>query len=255
MQVGELWEINNGTVHGVENRGEDDRVHLILDWMPNYAGKPEAEQLAADRLEGVDSEVANAAMLTPMIERAHRLQQSGQAAKAESLYRQVLHFDADHVIANNLMGLLCLQTKRFEEAVQFIEKALSIAPDDSQAEANLGLALYALERPEDAAAHFHKSLKMAPNNPRVYNNLGNIYFRLRRVNDAITCYQQALAIQPGCAEVHYNLGSALMIKRRYADAAASLQQCLALQPDFPEGRRKLEQVQQKMRSDSIKFRA
>lgn len=246
MRVGELWEINNGTVHGVENRGAEDRIHLILDWMPNEAGKPLAERLAADQPEGVHRESANAAMLAPMIARAHRLQQSGQADKAESLYRQVLHFDADHVIANNLMGLLCLQTKRFEEATQYIEKALSIAPNDAQAEANLGLALYALQRLEQAARHFHMSLKLAPNNPKAYNNLGNIYFRLRRVDDAILCYRQALAIQPGYAEVHFNLGSALSTKRLYAEALASLQQCLALQPDFPEGRRSLEQVQRKM---------
>ncbi len=246
MRVGELWEINNGTVHGVENRGAEDRIHLILDWMPNEEGKPVAEQLAPDQPEGVDRESANAAMLVPMIAQANRLHRSGQVSKAESLYRQVLHFDADHVIANNLMGLLCLQTKRFEEATKYIERALSIAPEDAQAEANLGLALYALERLEQAADHFHKSLKIAPNNPKVYNNLGNIYFRLRRIDDAILCYRQALAIQPGYAEVHFNLGSALTNKQRYSEALASLQQCLELQPDFPAARRSLQQVQRKL---------
>ena len=244
MRAGELWEINNGTVHGVENRGREDRVHLIVDWMPNYAGETEEERLAADQLQGAERDAANAAMLEPMIRRAHQLHQAGEAAKAESLYRQVLHFDAEHVIANNLLGLLCLQTKRHGEAVQLIEKALSAAPQDPQAEANLGLALVALARPEEAAGHFHKSLKMQPNNPRVYNNLGNVYFQLRRIKDAITCYRQALVLQPGFAEVHHNLGSALLALRRYAEAAASLQQCLALQPDFPEARQKLEQAQQ-----------
>jgi tetratricopeptide (TPR) repeat protein len=248
MHAGELWEINNGTVHGVENRGTEDRIHLIVDWMPNYAGKPEEEQLAAAQPEGNESEAANAAMLGPLIRQAHQLHQSGHVAKAESLYRQVLHFDENQVTANNLMGLLCLQTKRFAEAVQFIEKALSIAPDDAQAEANLGLALNALDRPQDALEHFHKSLRLAPNNARVYNNLGNIYFAFRRVKDAIRCYQQALALQPAFAEVHFNLGSALMAVQRHSEAAASFRQCLALQPDFTEGRRKLEQALQALRS-------
>ena len=249
MQIGELWEINNGNVHAVENRGTEDRIHLIVDWMPNYSGKPEEELLAADQPQGNDSEAVNAATLGSLIRQAHQLHQSGRAAKAESLYRQVLHFDENHVIANNLMGLLCLQTKRFDEAVQYIEKALSIAPDDAQAEANLGLALNALGRPEEAVEHFHKSLRLAPNNARVYNNLGNIYFRFRRVKDAITCYQQALAIQPGFAEVHHNLGSALMTMQRHSEAAASFRQCLALQPEFTEGRRKLRQALQALRNE------
>jgi len=239
MQAGELWEINNGTVHAVENRGDSDRIHLIVDWMPNYEGRQESEVLRSDQLEGADSEAANAAMLGSIIARAHQLHQAGQTEKAEPLYRQVLHFDAQHVVANNLLGLLCLQTRRFAEAVQLINKALSVSPDDAQAEANLGLALNALDRPEEAAEHFHRSLQLAPDNARVYNNLGNIYFRLHRVKDAETCYRQASAIQPGFTEVHYNLGNALMTLKRPAEAAASFEQCLALKPDFADARQRL----------------
>jgi hypothetical protein len=35
MKTGEIWEINNSKVHGVVNDGEDDRVHLIIDIIPN----------------------------------------------------------------------------------------------------------------------------------------------------------------------------------------------------------------------------
>lgn len=242
MRTGELWEINNGTVHGVENRGAQDRVHLIVDWMPNEAGKPIEEALTADSLTGKDSEAANATMLASIVKRAHQQHQAGEAARAEALYRQVLHFDANHVIANNLLGLLCLQTRRFDEAAQLIRTALAVRPDDAQAHSNLGLALNALDRPAEAAAEFHESLKRDPTNARVHNNLGNVYMRLRRVLDAVKCYEQALAIDSGIAEIHHNLGSALLQLQRYPEAAASLQQCLALQPGFKVARTKLEQA-------------
>lgn len=244
MQAGELWEINNATVHAVENRGTEDRIHLIVDWMPNYAGRSEEEVLAADQSQENGGEVRNAATLDSLIRRAYQLHQSGRVAQAESLYRQALHFDENHVAANNLMGVFCLQAKRFDEALEFIGRALSVAPYDAQAEANLGLALNALGRPREAVEHFHKSLRLAPNNARVYNNLGNIHFRFRRLKDAITCYEQALALEPGFAEGHFNLGNALMSMQRHAEAAASFQQCLALQPDFARGRAKLEQALQ-----------
>jgi hypothetical protein len=35
MKTGEVWEINNSKVHSVVNDGEDDRVHLIIDIIPN----------------------------------------------------------------------------------------------------------------------------------------------------------------------------------------------------------------------------
>jgi aspartyl/asparaginyl beta-hydroxylase (cupin superfamily) len=31
MKAGELWEINNHKKHSVENNGEEDRIHLIID--------------------------------------------------------------------------------------------------------------------------------------------------------------------------------------------------------------------------------
>lgn len=244
MQVGELWEINNGSVHAVENRGNEDRIHLIIDWMPNYAGQPEEEVLASDEPEGTDAAAANEATLNAMVAQAYKLHQSGKATRAESLYRQVLHIDDSHVVGNNLLGLLCLQTQRHEEAAECIKKALATMPDDAQAHANLGLALNGLHRPEEAAEQFHKSLKLDPANPRVYNNLGGIYVENRRIQDAVRCYQQALAIQPAFAEVHYNLGNALMLLHQYNEAAASFQQCLTLKPDFVECQTKLVQALQ-----------
>jgi tetratricopeptide (TPR) repeat protein len=210
--------------------------------MPNYAGLPEEEVLRSEDVTGTAQTGVPAETLNAMIAKAYQVHQAGHAARAESLYRQVLNLDANNVVANNLFGLLCLQTGRFDEAVRHIEKALAEKPDDAQAHSNLALALKDLKRPAEAAQHFHDSLKLNPNNPRVYNNLGGVYIELRRIEDAIRCFQQALAIQPAFAEAHYNLGSALMIKRRYAEAAASLQQCLVLNPDFAEGQTKLVQA-------------
>ncbi len=38
---GEMWEINNATLHAVENRSEQDRIHLIIDWVPNSTVRAE----------------------------------------------------------------------------------------------------------------------------------------------------------------------------------------------------------------------
>jgi hypothetical protein len=34
MSQGELWEVNNARAHSVVNKGNDSRVHLIVDWVP-----------------------------------------------------------------------------------------------------------------------------------------------------------------------------------------------------------------------------
>lgn len=242
MQVGELWEINNGLDHAVENRGYEDRIHLIIDWMPNHAGKSESSVLAPDQTGEGASRQADPATLNAMVAQGYQLHQAGQLGKAESQYRQVLHQDSRHIVANNLLGLLCLDTKRFEEAVTFIKIALAEKPDDAQAHANLGLALKDQQKPDEAALQFHASLKLDPNNPRVYNNLGSVYIKLRRIEDAIRCFGQALVIQPSFAEVHYNLGTALLQLRHYEEAATSLRKCLTLKPDMADAEVKLQQA-------------
>ncbi|TNF90151.1 MAG: hypothetical protein EP300_03785 [Gammaproteobacteria bacterium] len=38
---GEMWEINNATLHAVDNNSDQDRIHLIVDWVPNCTVRPE----------------------------------------------------------------------------------------------------------------------------------------------------------------------------------------------------------------------
>ena len=34
MKVGEIWEMNNDKMqHSVHNNGDEDRIHLIIDWV------------------------------------------------------------------------------------------------------------------------------------------------------------------------------------------------------------------------------
>ncbi len=47
MREGEFWEINNSLDHSVENQGDADRIHLIVDWMPNPSGQSVEELLAS----------------------------------------------------------------------------------------------------------------------------------------------------------------------------------------------------------------
>ena len=46
MRPGEMWEINNATVHAVDNRSDEDRIHMIIDWVPNSTVRPEDKDSA-----------------------------------------------------------------------------------------------------------------------------------------------------------------------------------------------------------------
>ena len=46
---GEMWEINNATLHAVDNNSDEDRIHLIIDWVPNATVRPEDKRPPAPK--------------------------------------------------------------------------------------------------------------------------------------------------------------------------------------------------------------
>jgi hypothetical protein len=68
MQVGEFWEINNAGPHSVDNHSDENRIHLIIDWVPNPAGKSIVDAILAPEQDGakatppIDTQQLNAMM-------------------------------------------------------------------------------------------------------------------------------------------------------------------------------------------------
>jgi len=55
IKVGEICEINNSTVHSVNNKSAADRTHLIIDWVPHSTVRPEDKIIKADSGSTVDA--------------------------------------------------------------------------------------------------------------------------------------------------------------------------------------------------------
>ena len=70
--------------------------------------------------------------------------------------------DPDHAVCNNLMGMLCRQMRRYDEAVPYIEKALAANPSDAKAHSNLGQALLFQGKFADSITSFQSALSLSP---------------------------------------------------------------------------------------------
>ncbi len=252
MRPGEFWEINNGNDHAVQNAGTEDRIHLIVDWMPNHNGKsvedavtlPESKKPAIDPLspEALDSLVAE----------SYRRHQAGDVHRAETGYRHVLEIDEKHVNANNLLGLLCLQSKRPEKAEYYIRRGLAVESKDARSYSNLGLALKDQSRFEEALEQFRHSLEIDSNNPNTYCHLGNIFRETDQIANAIASYEQALRLQPGLLEAHHNLGGAYLIAGQYERAIECYRRALEINPNFAASRHELQRAESYLNSASAR---
>lgn len=58
LRAGEMWEINNATLHAVYNRSDEDRIHLIIDWVPNSTVRAEDKRPPAKTAAAVSPRVA-----------------------------------------------------------------------------------------------------------------------------------------------------------------------------------------------------
>ena len=78
--------------------------------------------------------------ITDLLKAGLECYQQGNLEGAEKKFRQVILVDSRNIQGLNLLGMICVNTGRHEEAVNLITRALKINPADAQAHGNLGLA-------------------------------------------------------------------------------------------------------------------
>lgn len=69
-----------------------------------------------------------------------RRHQAGQLAEAEQIYRKILAVEPDHPHALHQMGILAMQARRFEAAVELFQRALRTERSHAPIYANMGEA-------------------------------------------------------------------------------------------------------------------
>jgi tetratricopeptide (TPR) repeat protein len=137
----------------------------------------------------------------------------------------------DAEVHNNL-GVALRDKRQLVSALQSYQRALSIKPAYAEAHNNRGIALYELGRGHDAVGSFRQALKINPKYVEAYNNLGNALQGLGKLEDAISNYRRALALRPNYAEAHNNLGKALHDLDLHDAAIASYRLALEIRPDY-----------------------
>jgi tetratricopeptide (TPR) repeat protein len=160
--------------------------------------------------------------------------QTGDLAKAEGIYQQILRADPNQPIALHFLGLIAHQGGENDRAVKLISDALKIKPNYAEAHCNLGLTLKDLGKLDEAVTSYKYALAIKPNFALVYSNMGIALKALGRLDEAVESYSKALNIKPDYAEAHSNLGNALRDLGLLDEAVASCHKAIAIKPDYAE---------------------
>jgi len=172
--------------------------------------------------------------LEVQLEQAVAFHQQGRFPDAEVLYRSILARAPLHFAALHLLGVVHYQTGRHADAIEWIERAISVNPNVAFAHYNRALALQAINRPADALASYDRVLRLTPDYADAYVNRGNALRDLKRPDEALASYDRALSLKPDFAQAFNNRGSVLFDAKRTDEALASYDRALQLMPDFIE---------------------
>ena len=100
-----------------------------------------------------------------------------------------IKFPGEEYYTLNMINM-SISSGKTDEAVAYLEKAITQSPDNAQLYAVLGQLFYEDKKPDEAIRNLKKALEMDPDNTAFLQELGRIYFNLgvekRRTADEIS---------------------------------------------------------------------
>lgn len=122
-------------------------------------------------------------------------ERSGQHKEAEAAFRRLLELEPDFPEALNYLGYMWAERgENLEEALELIEKAVAMDPDNGAYVDSLGWVYYKMGRHEDALTQLRRAARLVPGDGTILEHLGDAYMALKQFENAREAYLQALEL-------------------------------------------------------------
>jgi len=188
-----LWEEARAHLDKLRTQKPEHRQRLMLMEAQLLADRGQ-EQEALGFLDSIlGQEPENVELL---YYRAMTGQRFGQLAILEADLRKVIELDPSNADALNALGYtLTDQTNRHEEALELIEKALTIKPHDPAFIDSLGWVQYRLNNFEIALKHLRRAFEMFRND-EIAAHLGEVLWVVGDRTEANQIWEEGLELAP-----------------------------------------------------------
>ncbi len=157
--------------------------------------------------------------------------QAGRHLEAQLCCQKALAADPDYTDALHLMGLLCLQARQYDHAIEWIARA-------NQRDINtdylfsLGTALEQQGLPHGALKAYNRAAQLKPDDSGLLASRGTLLHHLKRFDEAVADHLRAHALKPESPYICNNIGAALQLLRRDEEALPWFDKALQRKPDF-----------------------
>ena len=134
--------------------------------------------------------------------------QTGDAKLALQYCHELLAEDPQHIQALSFAALASRSLGWLDVALNFIHRAMAVAPSQPTIHSLMGDILLLQKRPEDALTELLKAQYLGDDSAQLNFNIGAAYLSLARYEDAKNYFDQALSIDPQMLVAHVNKGLA-----------------------------------------------
>ena len=122
--------------------------------------------------------------------------QQGRKDDAERSYTAATQLDPNWSLPHNSLGLLRIDSKRYQDAVSFYQRAIDLDPTWEIPYNNMGSAYFLSKDYDTAESYYNTAIEKNPNWARPHYWLGSIYQNKNLSAEAIEQYEIALKLDP-----------------------------------------------------------
>jgi superkiller protein 3 len=179
-----------------------------------------------ERLQPVQNR--NVAIIARLAELYYR---KGDLDTAFEYYKQITVYEPvseNARVAYANMGNIRDDQHRYDEAISYYKKALSIDPKDSSTLYNLGITYKHAGKPELAVAAFNDAAQYNPDNPKPRLAIADLYYEKGYLDLALDEYIKVVRLWPNLQEAQFTLGMLYYNKGRNDYALEAFNRVIAI---------------------------
>jgi len=210
-QVGNTTTVTSDTFY-VASAPPETRIRSVIAAVPSgfVAVLPEGTGSTESRLATTAPPVDDKRETTPpptgtgeanvkdLIDKATGMRMRGDYEGAETALKDAAKRDAKSVHARNELGAVLIVQGRYPEAIEVLEQARTIAPQDPEVLYNLGSAHYSLGQYAEAARAFETLSAADPKNEAALWSLASARYAAKDIAGARQAWQAIVALEtPG----------------------------------------------------------
>jgi tetratricopeptide (TPR) repeat protein len=156
--------------------------------------------------------------------------QSGRHLEAQLCCHKALEATPDHPELLHLMALVCMNAGQLDHAVEWASRAIRKEAKPSHLQ-TLAAALLRLGRQEEALQVLDKAVQLAPDDADLRRNMGTALLKAGRTGEALRCFQRVVELNSADADAAYKAGVILKEEGRLGEALVYLDRSAEAQPD------------------------